>query len=274
MKNVLLIIFTIICTTAIGQVFYKSAGKKDFKLLMDNGVTYIKTGDPVKDGYYIDAIEKYWKVTKVRIFDPLDEDNEEKLSNDDIVFYNASLSGSGDIFCLIKLDFLIKKTVSKYATIGYITINGFSQTSKNLSETLFIDQLIIGLNSTVDVISEDNIKGGGVGLYSKIFAKTLPKVKSLKDKTLLIIGNTKNYISTKALEKNGIKYKEISIEEYEELYQDDLTGYCLFYFAYNTYTEVAIYDLENNELIYTRHFASAKLKLTLVDIAKIARQWK
>jgi hypothetical protein len=62
--------------------------------------------------------------------------------------------------------------------------------------------------------------------------------------------------------------------EFSSFEKDELSSYCLMYFAYNSFTEASIFDLETNELIYTKHFTSAKQKFTNSDIKKISALWK
>lgn len=169
------------------------------------------------------------------------------------------------------MDYLTRNEISKYAVIGYISLNGFDQTVSDESKRIFINQTIAGLNDVVDVIQKDQIKGNGVSLYSGISKAILPKSKLFKDKTLLVVGNTKDYVNFGSIEKKGVKYEVMTLEQFNEIEEDDLSKYCLLYFGYNSYTDISIYDLESNSLIYTKHFTGAKPKLMGSDFSQLLK---
>jgi hypothetical protein len=273
MKHGLLFLIVILSCNLYGQSFYKSYSKPDFKSLLENGVYFLKTGDSIKDLGYISAIENNWEVTEVTILDSLDSSQE--FSGQEIFFAEAKMAGDNSrILGLIQLNHIVKKEFSKYSFVGFIAFNGYDQKKASLSRLLYLDQTISGLNDIVQSIQDNEISKIGTGLYKSIYTSFLPKSKPLQSKTLLIIGNTKNYVNTSALKKAGIKFKLISPSEYETLKNDDLSDYCLMYFAYNTFTEISIYNLENNDLIYTRHFANGKAKFTSSDISAMKKFWE
>jgi len=297
MKNLLLLLFLFLSSFTFGQVFYQGANDDDFKSLIKNGVTFLPTGDEVSDNAYISAFKNYWKVSELKV-----SDSNTQFAPEDIIVTELYIDDSELVLAMINYKLFKKmqkssKGISKYATIGYINLKGFDQTNdkgmikmmkelKNVPENfkktltginsteLHGIQTIKGLNDAIAVINVQKIEKSGVGLYKALFKAIFPKSAVLKTKTLLMVGATEIYVDLKALEKNGIKYESISVQEYQKLDKTKLDNYCLMYFAYGSYTEISIYDLATHDLIYTRHFAGAKKMFDDSDIREIAKQWK
>lgn len=257
---------------SFSQVFYKSFKDPQFQKLATEGITYLLTGDEEKDQLYLNALEKNWKISQINVVDP--KEDASKLSKDDIVLLEATMDGNEGILAAIKVDYVLRNSVSKYNCIAYICTNGFNQNSEKASVELFLDQIIGGLHDAVATIQKNQVKGKGSSLYKALSKAYEPRGKELLNKTLLIVDNTKKYVNEKALEAAGIKYKLLSTEEYKNLItnESDLSGYALFYFAYNSFTEVAIYDLTDNSLIHTRHYANAKYQFNSMDIKGLLKE--
>ncbi len=277
MKSTFLAVYLFITNLIFGQVFYKAANDRDFKEMIKNGVTYMPSGNSNTDNAYIYALRQNWKATDLKIFDS----EKPELFTGGIVITEAYIDGSERVLSIVNFGYFqnkdknrLSRPLSKYVTIGYILINGFNLSADEEAMIAFSEQTIRGLNDGVEIIKNNNIKKNGVSLYKEIHDEILPRAKVLQTKTLLIADVMERYIDLKALTKKGIKYKVISHKEYASLKKDELSNYCLMYFARNSYTEISIYDLENNDLIYTRHFASAKYSFSSSDISKIAKLWK
>lgn len=274
MKKLVLVLFLFAINITFCQVFYKGTDEKDFKEMLKNGVAFIPSGFGKTDAAFISALQDNWKVSSFKVLDL----KETELMPNQIVL-TLSVVGAESSLSLINSSYLMDKNgnrrgASKYDTIGYICVNGFNQTANQFSMIDFSQQIIKGLNDALQTIKDNDIRKSGVGLYKTLYNKTLSKAKVLQSKTLLIIGGTQEYVDLKALTKHGINYKLISSDNFEEMEKKELSNYCLMYFAYNSYTEISIYDLENNDLIYTRHFASAKREFSSGDISDISKLWK
>lgn len=280
MKNSILFLIVILSYSVQGQSFYKSFIKPEFKSLLEKGVFFIETGDAEKDAAYISAVEDNWDVTDFTILNSIDET--EKFSGEEVFLTESVLttkteytSKKSSIIGLSQLKYLRKSSgVSKYTLIGFIAIDGYDQQEDAESKMRYLNQSISGLNDVVKSIKDNRISKIGLGLYKSIYKSFLKKSKPLQSKTLLIVGDTKKYVNLSALEKADIKYKLVSISEYEKLKEQDLSNFCLMYFAYNAFTEISIYNLENNDLIYTSHFINGKDKFSKSDISKMKRKWK
>ena len=270
MKFFILSILSIVSFSySFGQAFYKSSNKKEFENLMSNGLVYFPSSNNIIDSAYLAALKNNWDVTPVEVYDGSDNSVQNKTT---IIEANVH---SGPVFSLVPVNSLMNEdsTFSKYLTIGYFYRDGFTQSDSKEKKYDFIDLSIAALNDVVSVVNEQQISSLGAGLYKKIHKAILPKSKVLKEKTLLIIGWTKNFVSLSALEKHGIKYKLLTEAEYFDLDDDEKSTCCLMYFANRTFVDIAIFDLENNDLIYTKHFTSDKRKFNGSDIKRMVGAW-
>lgn len=279
MRKIFSFLLLLMANFMLGQVFYKSVDDDDFKELLQNGITYIPSGNNEIDNAYILAFKENWKVSTFEIF----EGTNKALPKNKIVAIEAYLDSflRERVLAFIKYDDVIKmekkKDISKYRSIGYINLNGFSgyRLVRNQSfDMAFFGLLIKGMNDAVQIIKDNNINKIGLGLYKSLYEITLPKSKVLQTKTLLIINDILGYIDLNALEKKGIKYKVITIGEYLGMKKEELSDYCLMYFSYHSFTEISIYDLSNYDLVYTRHFVGSKSKFNESDIKEMIKKWE
>lgn len=273
MKFITSLLLIVVINTSFGQTFNRTFFKPDFQNLMDNGVFYLKTGDSLRDAVFISALNENWDVTEVNVYDP-NEEGAESLTGDEIFFVEANFRYEyRDVLGLIPLKFLGKRNESKPYMIGFIATNGFDQKRDSITKMKYLDLIISGLNDIVEVIKDDQIKKVGVAMYKKIDLAIQSRSRVLAKKTLLIVGKTERFIDEAALIIANIKFKKVTIAEYDNMEADELSKYCLLYYGYNFYTEIAIYDLEDNQLIYTRHYPKGRTKLASAEIAAIQKSW-
>lgn len=267
-RNLFAFILTIHCCASTGQTFYGLNQRKEIEDLSRNGIVYINTGNDAKDSMYYTALDNEWSATPFRIFDP--RDSEEVLLTQDIILFESSI-GKEDILCLVKLGDLMSDNISAHAAIGYFFFNGFNQKSDSLSRYMFLQQTIAGMNDIVGTIISQKITGkNSLNFYNKVSAAIGPRSRALQGKTLLIIDTTKAYVNFECLDKNGIKYKTVSCAEFQQIMTDDPNSYCLLYFADNSFTETSIFNLRNNELIYT-NFVQGPKRFDERDVGRIAQ---
>lgn len=272
MKNTFVLFCLFVATIINGQVFYQGNSDKDFKLLVANGITFVPSGTSEMSKALAEAFTLNWKSTTVRVFDP----ETMTLAPDDIIAVVSAMDSGGTILALVKYSHVLKNDgrMSKYKSIGYFSLNGFNQGDDEGSIVTFSHLAVKGMSEAVQTIKDNDITGSGQSLYRRLHNSILPKAEALKSKTLLIVGNTENYVYFDGLKKKGINYKLITTEEFRKLTKEELAVYCLMYFAFNAYTEISIFDLENNELIFTRHYSSGKRSFGATEIGEIASTWK
>ncbi|MFT6245859.1 MAG: hypothetical protein ACJA0U_003409 [Salibacteraceae bacterium] len=270
MKIVNLIFFLFFITQVSGQAIYKSYDKPTFKGLLEKGLTFIATGDSIADSVYFSTMKKNWNATPVEFKEATDT-AKVKVAQFSIVEVRLE---SNKVYTLIDVRWVaISSGFSKYSCVGYLHANGFSQSTSEDNKSLYFDLVVSSFNKIVSEIDDNKISKMGTGLYKKIHKTILPDSKVLKKKTLLIIGKTKERIDLEALKEAKIKYELMTESEYSELEEEDKSKYCLMYFAMNSFTDIAMFNLENNELIYSRHFASVKKKFSSSDIKEMKKTW-
>ena len=251
---------------------------KQFKLLSTKGITYLRSHDDSRNEAIEEALLKNWTATPFNVVDAKDPN----LSSNTIVLTELRLTMTIEqdlitstttetILAMIKLGDLLGKDVSKYAVIGYICVNGFNQKEQYSENNQYMGFAITALNRCVEIIKREEITGEGLSFYKKLEDWINPKVAMLKGKTLLGVGETYDFIKTKALEKAGIKYMQVSEEELAGMPQAARDTLCLLYFGFNSSTDVCIFDLKDNSLIYTHHYVNRHKEFDWRDVKRIIR---
>ena len=273
------VLFTLLLPlTFYAQTFYMSNDFKQFKLLSTKGITYLRSHDDSRNEAIEEALLKNWTATPFNVVDAKDPN----LSSNTIVLTELRLTMTIEqdlitstttetILAMIKLGDLLGKDVSKYAVIGYICVNGFNQKEQYSENNQYMGFAITALNRCVEIIKREEITGEGLSFYKKLEDWINPKVAMLKGKTLLGVGETYDFIKTKALERVGIKYMQVSEAELAGMPQAARDTLCLLYFGFNSSTDVCIFDLKDNSLIYTHHYVNRHKEFDWRDVKRIIR---
>ena len=273
MKKLLLFFLLFVSNVGFAQVVYSNSEDPKFIAMLKNGVTFIPSSNQERSAAIYAALEKNWKVSSLRIYN-----SDVELQADDIVIMETTFSVftttnriSDDMLIWVRFGDLSKD--QNPIVVGRISTNGFTNDSKDPTLTAFWDLAISGVNDVVQVIKNENLVKKKSKISAEVSNKILPKAKVLETKTLLIHYGIEQYVNTKALESNKIRYKVINSETFNELAEAERSQSCLLYYSKNVYTEVSIFDLSNNSLIYTKRFLNAKRQFTLTDILEISELW-
>lgn len=276
MKKVLniLLLISVISISLKSQVYYNNSKNEETALLLKNGLTFIKTGDVAYDNAIIDALEKYWTVVSYKV-----KSKGSQISEDDFVIYETTYSTSGQVKVVDRAMGIVKASHLKegrfYMTnySGYIAMNGFNQKSSNEELAVFMGYIIKGLNDCVDIVNKEKLKGYELALFRAISDALNPKVNSVKSKTFLIIGDTKDFIDLKKVEKSGLKYKFISDDEFKSLSENELSKYAIIYFKEGRHPVVSVYDAKTRALVFTNFYQSMHYKFDNRDTKAIMKQF-
>jgi hypothetical protein len=224
----------------------------------------------------MESLKRVWKSTDYRIYDP--KDTTDQLVSSDIVLTELTLKNDygtlSKFICLVKVENL--KRFTKNKTFGVLNNTGFNDKYSKSTTKLFIDQLLGSLDNIITTVEENKLSKFAKGFNIEICNSLLPRSKVLKEKTLIILDDKIDNISTKELERSGIKYKEMSTRKYKEMIESeaDMSDYCLFYFDLKTVTDVSIFDLEDNSLIFSRHYSFSKGSFSAKDIKLMVSSWE
>lgn len=274
-KNTLVLLFILSITSLYAQIFHKGNTDSEFINLKSSGITYIKTGDEVFDGAVLQALKEYWKVTPFKV-----KEKNAPFNDDDVVLFSAILSTYNgyntfkeNVMGVVTGSYIKQDKFTKMNTIGFISMNGFNQKQSTKDIKAYIGYVIRGLNDCILTIKTNNVVGSGLPFYRGVSNSINPSVKGLKTKTLLIVGETKELVKIKDLNKSGIKYKMITEQEFQEMSKVELAKYYLLYFGVNSYTVVSIYEASTKKIVFTHYYMSAHALFDSKDTKRILKQF-
>lgn len=255
MKSLLISLFIIISYGTYSQAFYNTYKTEGFQDMMQKGIVYIYTGASNEE-LIVNALKKYWNACPYHIAEVNDG---EKIYEDQFIL----APGSETLIAKAKL--LSNDEINKYSTIGYIMENGlglgyFSQRGADLN--------IAFMNACIKQINEHQIGGRSGQVNDRLEKIFLESGNYDPSKTLLIVGFSKPYISTTRVAKLGIKYKTMSIEDFEEIDEEELKGYYLLYTDPRDFFTFSIFDLEKMELALTHRDSTTGMKTVNIGILK------
>lgn len=273
----LLSLFCCLPILSSAQIFYKSYDSKEIQDIQANGIIYIKTGTELDESIE-KSLQQYWKCTKFKIIDPVNEkitlkksdilitqrriQNYVSTTSDPKELPNYSTYGE-DILCLSTAKEsgsnveISKDNVG--SIFGYISSNGFNQGADVASLKLFMPYYISGLNDYLEKIITQHVVGSFGSLNETAADAINTRVIKLQKKTLLIIDNTMGHVNAGDLTKYGIKYLFVSRSDFAQSIKEyENENYCILYRSEELRTCLAIYDMEDKKLMYT---TSMKTKL-------------
>lgn len=245
--TILTLVLSLIYSTSFSQGFNKSIKSEDFQLLKKNGILIVEPNDEEVKLAYKNAMKKYWTFSEYRFINL----KEETPKPNDILLIEMMIGLSGSSLVFIKYEYFTKRNILVSNPICYMGFEGFTGESNNEVKKTFIAPMISGLNYFCTSIVNQNIKSKSPKLNVSVTESITQKTKLLKSKTLLIIGDMKEFTKEKGLKKAGVKYEMMSLTKYQELTPEDRSGYSLFYANTNFHLGISIFDLENMELAFT-----------------------
>lgn len=274
MKIFFLLIFLATALQAMSQTFYKGVSNNDYQNLMKNGLNYVQTGDETTDELVENALKANWKVTPYKIIEKSDE---KSMKPDDIqlVFLANDVFPVPLELAIVSTESMQKKGFDLYGTIAIANITGFSAGTINQENiNQFLPFLISAFNDMANKMNAHKIDKRGLPYFNQIHELYLPNAVALKTKTLLIIDSDKSNVNEAELKKAGIKYSFMTIEEFKQIPLSDYADYCLLYLNASQFSDITIFNLENQTIAYTRHYIKYISKLDKEDIKSILSSWK
>lgn len=279
MKNLIaILLFT--SAFAHGQTFNRGAGSKDLLLLVQEGITYVPSGNERTDKAYSEAFKKYWKLGALKF--AAFKESSDTLTIDAGIMALPWLNNRGQ-HCLLIVH---SRTLSRihnlsvgplgFDPVAVIYMDGFTGTDDEQSIMIFAPQAVKALHDGIAMIIDNDIKEGFSGPGPELAKLSYENAVALQRKTLLIPQGFEENINIRALEKKGVSHRFVSLEEYLALEEAEKRRYCLFYMSRHSqgYTEFAIFDLENDNLIYTKRINGQANKFSNDEINHVIRHWQ
>jgi hypothetical protein len=244
----------------VGQVFNYGYDEITYKNMLENGITYVKTGDTLFDSTMLACLDKYWTITEFKV---VEQYKRPEKNNTALIVYTKEktnkhmMDRQNQHVLVLKSaeDYAPRREVNMVETIGYMYFNGFYGLVAEQDEYKFIYLMIQSLHRGVSLIREKKLSGEDIELNAKITAainnETVPSVGN----TLIVNREqTRHAVNREMLEKLNIDYRLLSEEEYYATLAKKNPKHVILYFAENTFTEVALLQIVTGELFYTEHF--------------------
>jgi hypothetical protein len=266
MKNLQLLLLSLISLPVFGQTYYQDIGDEDYKNLMKNGLTYIQSGDKVLDSLVEIGLENYWKVSPYKIIDA-----NGTIKEDDVII--TLLEGTKLV--IVSVQVLKGKEISIYKTTAVADITGFK---RMINDHMFhlLPYLISAFSDMAETMNTHKIEKRGLPYFNKMNALYLPNSKVLKDKTLLILTGAIQGadVNKEELKKAGIKFEYVTFDRFKEIESMEPEDYCVLYLNSAMFSDITIFNLSDKSIAYTRHYVKNVPKLDKEDIKLIVSSWK
>lgn len=255
MKLLTLTSIVLISIGAQAQAFYKTYKTNDFQTMLKSGVVYIDGGTE-EDSTFIAAFEKYWDSCPFKVVDPEEGD---KITTNDFVFV------PGEETLIAEASQLQGEGINKYLTIGYLMNNGFGLEPESEAG---IKLIVAFMNSCIQQIDDKEISGRSGQVNDRLEKIYLKESAYDSGKTLLVVGDNKNSIKIESLTKLGMKCKEVTEKEFNEIDEEDYKDYYILYVDSRDFFTFSIFDLEDMKLVLTHRDSSTAIRSVKESIIK------
>jgi hypothetical protein len=250
-------LFSQICT--FSQVFNFGANELSFKQLIENGITYIKTGDTIFDQQMVSNLEKYWTISDFVVIEQFKRPDKNSIA----LFVTEKKQTrkhmmdrkNQNILVLQPANLYIpRKTVDMNSTLGYMYFNGFYDLVASKDEYRFIYILTQALNKGLTIIKRNALTGNNLDLNAKIASIIIGNEPPTVGNILILNREqTRFSIDPNELKKLNINYRLFSEDEYFTTLSKQEPNHIILYFAINTFTEIGLINLGSGELFWTQH---------------------
>lgn len=251
------LLFSQICT--FSQVFNFGANELSFKQLIENGITYIKTGDTIFDQQMVSNLEKYWTISDFVVIEQFKRPDKNSIA----LFVTEKKQTRKHMMDRKNQNILVlqpanlytpRKTVDMNSTLGYMYFNGFYDLVASKDEYRFIYILTQALNKGLTIIKRNALTGNNLDLNAKIASIIIGKEPPTVGNILILNREqTRFSIDPNELKKLNINYRLFSEDEYFTTLSKKEPNHIILYFAINTFTEIGLINLGSGELFWTQH---------------------
>lgn len=239
---------------------------------MENGLTYLESGNEKLDSVIQKGLEDYWKVCPYQI-----KEAGSSLKEDDVLL--TLMQEGGEFFpsklVIVSTEALKRKEMSIYKTTAVADITGFKRMDPDYMFQL-LPYLINAFSDMAEKMNTHKIEKRGAPYFNKMNALYLPNSKVLKDKTLLILSGAVKGIEVNEaeLKKAGIKFEYVSFDRFKEIESKEPEDYCVLYLYSAMFSDVSIFNLNDKSIVYTRHYIKYVQSFDKEDVKLIVSSWK
>lgn len=260
MKNIFLLLSVCFLNIGFSQVYNFGAKEVTFKNLINNGVTYVRTGNTEFDSIFIACMEEYWTVTDFSVVDQYKRPDKTStaffITTKERTKKHMQDRKNQHILVLQPAEIYVpRKKVKMEHTLGYMYFNGFYDLVDDKDEYRFIYILVKTLNEGVSIIKNNRLAGEPIELNEKIAEKVIGSNAPLVGNTLILNREqTRHAVVLEWLDKYNIKYRLLAEDEYYLTLSKKSPNHIILYFAVNTFTELALVKISDGKVLYSKHF--------------------
>lgn len=285
MKKILVLILICITVSAISQVFNRGFTHESFKNLLDNGITYIKTGNAKFDSIMIKTLDQHWKMTSYSVIERYKEPDLKSTA-----FFITTMTKVKEHFQDRKNQKILVLMPAKFFdegadyehdpvdmnnTLGYMAFNGFHDIIAKKDEHRFLKMMIVTLNEGISLIKENQFFQVDEELNKNVANAIYLKHKGLMGLTLIIHRDQAvKQIDMEKVKASGIKHRLLADVEYNKVLEEEDPNHYALYFANNKFTELSLIRIATGEIIYTKHFREDLPGITKKEYKMIFKYFK
>ncbi|NOQ70627.1 MAG: hypothetical protein GQ574_01415 [Crocinitomix sp.] len=280
MKNIFLLLFLFAINLSFAQVYNFGANEMTFKNMVNNGITFVKTGDAHFDSIMIANLEEYWTFSE---FDTIGQyKRPDKTSTALFVttkeFTKKHMMDRKNQHVLVLQPaeiYVPRKAVKMEQTLGYMYVNGFYDLVAEEEEYRYSYILIKSLNQGLNFIKDKRLTGEPEDLNAKVSEAVTGKDGPSVGNTLILNREqTRHALVTEELDKLNIKYRLLAEDEYYETLARKNPEHIILYFAVNRFTEMALVRVSDGEMLYAKHFREGYPTISKKELKLIAGYFK
>lgn len=275
MKFLLSLFACCILNGAVAQVFNYGSENMAFKRMVSNGITFIKTGDPIFDSTMIENLEKYWTISEFTFVERYKKPEKESTA----LFVTTKKPTkkhmvdrkNQHVLVLQPAAFYHKdKEVPMEQTLGYMYYNGFYGLVEENEEYLFNRYIVQCLNKGLNIIAEKELNNVE-SMNESISQIIIERAKNPIGNTLLINRElTTHCIDMEKIKSYNITHRLFAKKEFYQSLNTEYNTHYLLYYSVNTKTELSLINVKSGELIYTKQFPEGYIKLKPKELKLIA----
>ena len=260
MRHFFLALFLIGISTSFAQVYNFGANEITFKNLINNGITYVKTGDAYFDSVMIAELEAQWTLTEFSIVEQYKRPDKSStaffVTTKELTRKYMMDRKNQHVLVLQPAEIYVpRKDVKMEQTLGYMYVNGFYDLVAPEEEHRYIYILVKSLHEGLSAIKNKRLTGEPEELNEKVASEIMGSNPPSVGNTLILNREqTRHAVVLENLDKLNVTYRLLGEEEYYETISKKDPAHIVLFFAVNRFTDMALVRLSDGEMLYCKHF--------------------
>ncbi|MFT5823151.1 MAG: hypothetical protein ACI8ZM_004411 [Crocinitomix sp.] len=280
MKKYLVVLFILFINLSFAQVYNFGANELTFKNMVNNGITFVKTGNSHFDSIMIANLDEYWTFSEVDTIGqykrPAKTSTALFVTTKEFTKKHMMDRKNQHVLVLQPAEIYVpRKAVKMEQTLGYMYVNGFYDLVAEEEEYRYSYILVKSLNQGLNFIKDKRLTGEPEALNTKISeAVTGNNGPSVGNTLILNREQTRHAVVAEELDKLNITYRLLAEKEYYETLAKKNPEHIILYFAVNRFTEMALVSVSDGQMLYAKHFREDYPTITKKELKLIAGYFK